>query len=114
MASLYYNYQNLHGFALLYKLGCFFNKTSLGLPILNIKEKKIKSGRSSKKTSSRKWPDTKGLFSAKVQGTESSVSVVLRHMDNNSFQRSTDLKSSRTARAAITGTAFLKRKKAKI
>ena len=49
----------------------FFNKTSLGLPILNIKEKKIKSGRSSKKTSSRKWPDTKGLFSAKVQGTES-------------------------------------------
>lgn len=70
MASLYYNYQNLHGFALSCTLG-FFNKTSLGLPILNIKEKKIKSGGSSKKTSSRKWPDTKGLFLAKVQGTES-------------------------------------------
>ena len=49
----------------------FLTKTSLGLPILNIKEKKIKSGRSSKKTSSRKWPNTKGLFLAKVQGTES-------------------------------------------
>lgn len=71
MASLYYNYQNLHGFALSCRLGFFFNKTSLGLPILNIKEKKIKSGRSSKKTSSRKWPNTKGLFLAKVQGTES-------------------------------------------
>ena len=58
-------------FSFVVQIRFFLKKTSLGLPILNIKEKKIKSGRSSKKTSSRKWPNTKGLFLAKVQGTES-------------------------------------------
>ena len=113
MASLYYNYQNLHGFALSCRLGFFFNKTSLGLPILNIKEKKLNLVAAVKRHHHANGLILKVFFQQRFKVLKVFVSVVLRHMDN-SFQCSTDLKSSRTARAAITGTAFLKRKKAKI